>query len=427
MWSLLIFPGHASEDVLDLVETKAARAFVNEDYRSALEGFNQLALAHPEDLQVKRYQALCLEKLGEDAKAIDILVLLTFISPDPVSSHYYLGTIYYKLQQAKLAQEQFDEVVLLGVGSEYARLAERYLDAISEQQFESISAGAPKKWGVHASLGYNDDIDVDSSLTSKTPASSRLSTYFSARYYLLKNSDWTSLVSASIYQSDQQSESNTTYSRLRRWSSKISAQNQSILFGSPLISLMNFGYGRLELDGNKYSDDWFFYLSSKLKYHPDLLTGLYISRGKSRFPEIENTIVDTTDTQRYRTTIGVDQRIFLKNRKVELGLGMYLGEVSSVDRNHNRDTLGLKLFSRFSLPGEFKLNLTAEKQKDSYPDYDGIGNREATNRTISLALLRRIGKHATVELSYKTSEIDFSDLDGGRGRDTWGVRVSYVY
>ncbi len=427
LFFILLLPANAPAATLDIMETGAARAFLDKDYQSALESFNQLASEHPQDLRIRRYQAICLEKLGEDEQAIEILIGLTLISTDPVSSHYHLGTIYYKLQQGELAEEQFNEVVLLADDSKYAKLAQSYLDAIGKQQFESVNPGAPRKWNFYASVGYVDDISSDSTLISNNAASSRTNSYLSASYYFLRESRWTGLMSASVYQSNQQSDSTSTYDMLRRWSSKVSLQNQATLFGKPAIHLGNLSYGRSELDGSLYADDWLFYLSTKIRFRPNASTGLYASKGKSRFWNIGQLDMSTSRSERNRTSLGVDQSIFVRDRKVELGVGAYYRDVTSINRNLNRESKGFKLFSRFALPKKVKLNLVAELQKDNYPDFNGVGNRTANTKNLTVALLRRIGKHVSMEVSYKASEIGFSDLDQDRRRNTLGVRISYVY
>ncbi len=433
MWSLIamlysgLLPTYVHSAPLVITETNAAQSFINGDYRSALEGFNELRIKYPLDLRIRRYQAITLEKLGEDDRAIEILTELLLITPDSVSSQYYLGTIYYKLQKAELAESHFSEVLLLANDSKYGSLAQSYLDAIGSQKFESANPGAPRRWNFYSSIGYTDDVSSDPSLTSEDTSRPRINSYFSANYYFLRESNWTGLISGSVYQSNQQSSSVSTDRTLRQWSTKASLQNQTTLMGKPVIHIGNLGYDRVMLDGSKYSDNWFLYGSTRLRLRPNLSTSVYVSKGKRRFWVMENLSSSLSTADRNKTSLGLNQSIFLNDRTIELGGGVYFKEITSLNPSSSHKSRGAKIFSRFSLPQQVRFGLTVESSKDTYPSFNGVENRAANTKTLSTTLSRRFGKHLSVELSYKISEVGFSDVVGDRGRDTWGVRFSYVY
>ena len=98
---------HASAQSASIVDTPAASAFIARDYAKALIEFNKLAEQYPNDLTIKRYQAICLDRLERQDEAIEILKQILLISTQAVSVHYHLGTMYYKLQQADLGRAAF--------------------------------------------------------------------------------------------------------------------------------------------------------------------------------------------------------------------------------------------------------------------------------------------------------------------------------
>ncbi len=424
--SLILSHTAALADDFVLVNSKAAQAFISKDYQLALDEFDQLGNKYPDNLDIKRYQAICRERLGQHQQAIEILQELILISPNSVSSHYHLGTIYYTQQQSDLATQHFEQVILLAKDSKYAELAETYLNVIAKQRFSNLIPGAPKKWSTYVFAGFTEDIDSPDSFAANETADTRYNVYLYSSYYFLRNHRWTGLVGASVYQSNQ-SGSPSAQDDLMRWSINSNFQLQSIIAGKPVTYSIGLRYQETEFDHRPYSDGLAGHFGSRIGFVENTSTYFYLTVGQDSFRDFLGFNPNFNLSRQKRNTIGVDHSYFFNQRNIELGAGIVISDIDSDSVNLSRESNGIRLFGYFFLPRDFRLRILTLWQDDDYHEFAGPGNRDAKSVGYSASLSRQFTKHISATIAYRLDQTDFSDIDPDSRRSTWGMNIAYVF
>ena len=427
MVSVIFIGGSMNAIGFDMEKTDAAKSFLAGNYPLALEQFNQLRDQYPGSLDVRRYQALCLERMGRYEEAIEILLALLYVSPNPEATHFHLGKIYYRLRQGNLAEQHFESLASLGSESAYARLAQSYLDAISHQRSHSLVPGEPKKFNAISLIGFSTETKRDNSTNfSQTErARNRYYAYVSSSYYFLRNSNWTGLASASVYQSNREG-NQTENDDLTRWSVKTSIQRQ-LRFGEKLgTALLGIRYYETALDGNKYSRGLATDGELRFRFFKDSTTRLYYSRGEDSFSDFDGLGEGFLLPSLRRDTWGIDQAFQFNDREIEVGVGLFTKSVETTEGVPNREETGLRLYGDFSLPREFKFRVTLESVDSEY-FRAGTASRTSDSMSYGLSLSRAISDRLSLRLSY--GEVHSGIVrNGGDGKNaTFGVSLSYTY
>ena len=418
----------AATQAPDLKTTEAGQAFLAKDYETALAGFEVLAEQYPHDLNLQRYIAISLGSLGRVSEAIDILIRLTAMSPDPVPAHYHLGVLYYRIKDIDSAQFHFNEVVLGEREAKYAKLALSYLDAIAKQRFATSNPGEPKRWNFYSSIGYSQD-------TSDTDQRARLGAYLSGGYYFLRTPQWTGQLDASWYRADSISGSQEHTAtpgtggvdRLDQWSLGVNLQNQATALSKAVISTLNLGASQLDLGGQAYKSSVYYQLGSRLQFLPNHAMRWYLSGGKDQFDETQGINPDFSLSSAKRTTAGVDYRVYINDRQTELSVGLFRQFYTSDNDSQNRTSNGLNALARFTLPHKFRLNLSASLEDGEYDKFEGVVPRMSTTKTFKVSLSRRFGSNIISDLSYRVSDVEISDLPDGQSRNVVSLRIAYIY
>jgi len=423
---LLLFPLLALAQNDSIVNTDAGKAFIARDYQAALDGFNRLAKQKPNDLTIKRYQALSLDRLERHFEAIEILKQILLISTQATEVHYHLATIYYKLQEAELAEQHFNEVISLAAGSKYDELAQVYLDAIANQRFNYLKPGAPKRWGFYATLGVTDDLGSREFFDGEDRSGTRTSAYLSASYYFLRNDKWTGTVGVSGFRSAH-SHSSLEDRDFKQWGLRTTLQRQTQIYSKPAIFRFSLNYRVREFGSRDYSDGFTGSMNTRIRLTADTATNFYLAYGEDKFEPLSSFSPEFFVTRQDNYYAGVDHSLYLRNRTIELGAGLFANRIDANTDNFNREGKGAKLFARFSLPYKLQLRSSITYRDDDYPDFIGDSNRNYDSIYYGVGLSRKLSKNFALNLIYRKYDIDYSQDFGSVDNSTVGLNLSYVY
>ena len=426
MLILLVFPFLVSAQNNSIVNSEAGKNFIARDYQAALEGFNYLAETNPLDLTIKRYQAICLDRLGRSQEAVEHLKQILLISTQAVSVHYHLATIYYKLQEAELAEQHFNEVISIASGSKYDELAQVYLDAIASQRFNLLKPGAPKRWSFYATLGISDDIGSRKAFNGEDRAGTRTSAYATANYYFIRNHQWTGTVGFSLFGS-QHSHDSLSDNDFKQWGVRTALQRQTQINGKPTVFRFSLDYKDLKFGGRDYSDGLSGSLNTRVRFTDNTATNIYFSYGQDKFDPLLSFDPDLVVARQNLSYFGLDHSVYLKERSIELGGGVFANYIDANSDNFTREGYGLRAFSRFTLPYKFQLRLSATYRDDDYPDYQGPIERGFESIYYGAGLSRQLTKNVSANLIYRKYNVDYSADFADANFDSVGLYFSYVY
>ena len=421
---LLLMTSAAQAQTNNLLGSKAAKAFIARDYQLALDEFNALAEKSPHDLTIKRYQAICLDRLDRHDEAVARLKQVLLITSQAVSVHYHIATIYYKLQQGELAQQHFDEVISLGGGSKYDELAQVYLDAIASQRFNFLKPGAPKRWSLYSIIGLNSELGSRRAFDGEDRSGTRSSAYLSANYYYLRNHQWTGTIGITLFRSHHNHES-LSDNDFKQWGIKTSLQRQTQVAGIPTIFRASLDYKNIKYGARDYSDGLSGSFNTRMRLTENTATSFYISYGQDKLDPLLSFDPDLVVTRQDLIYSGIDHSVYLNDRTIELGSGLFINEIDANSDNFNREGYGARVFSRFSLPYGIQLRLSATYREDDYPDF--VGDRGFDSVYYGAGISRRLGKNFSLNLTYRKYDINYSEDFGDVDNSSVGMYLSYVY
>ena len=407
-----------------VLDSKAAKAFISRDYQLALDEFNTLAQQFPNDLTIKRYQAICLDRLGRPEEAIEKLKEILLVTTQAVSVHYHIATIYYKSQLGELAQQHFDEVISLSSGSKYNELAQVYLDAIASQRFNFLKPGAPKRWNFYSIFGINKELGSRTAFNGEDRSGVRSSGYLSVNYYYLRNHQWTGTVGFSVFRSHHNHHS-LSDDDFKQWGIRTALQRQTQIAGKPAILRVSLDYKNIAYGSRDYSDGLSGSVNTRVQLSQNTATNFYISYGQDKFDPLISFDPDLVVTRQNLIYSGIDHSVYFKDRTIELGSGLFVNEISADSDNFNREGYGARVFTRFSLPYGIQLRLSATYREDDYPDF--IGDRDFDSMYYGAGISRRLGKNFSLNLTYRKYDINYSRDFGDIDNSSVGMYLSYVY
>jgi len=138
----------------DFIETKGAKAFMNAKYEDALREFEALQQKYPEDLLIKRYRAMTLDKLMRFDEAQAAFQEALAAAPTNIPLHYFLAQTLIHKNDLEGAKREFEYVLQNDESRAYQGRAQAELAAL-KQLMDRLKAAKPKKWSVNGSGGVD--------------------------------------------------------------------------------------------------------------------------------------------------------------------------------------------------------------------------------------------------------------------------------
>ena len=91
--------------------TKAASFFAKAKYADALSELKKMESEYPQDILIKRYQGLALDKLGRFSEAMKVYRAALEIVPDSVAVHYFIAQTTFHLKDYEKTKTELQFVV----------------------------------------------------------------------------------------------------------------------------------------------------------------------------------------------------------------------------------------------------------------------------------------------------------------------------
>jgi|GEM_PF-2436047 len=133
--------------------SSAAQAFSQGKYQEALAGFDALIQSYPDDILLRRFQAIALQRLGRKEEAFAAFEQALDMEPANAATRYYYGEALMNAGKLKEAREEFRRVIE-NEENIYEGRAKRSL-------FRTLrTPAAVKPWSVSASAGYEYDTNA---------------------------------------------------------------------------------------------------------------------------------------------------------------------------------------------------------------------------------------------------------------------------
>jgi len=137
----------------EFLKTKAAVHFMDAHYEEAVTELGLLESQYPEDVRVKRYKGIALDKLGRHEEAIAAFKEGLKLAPENVALHYALAQTLFHSKDLKGSQTELRYVSESIISSDYKMKADRDLEAI--ETIETVMRRAEgKKWSFLIEQGF---------------------------------------------------------------------------------------------------------------------------------------------------------------------------------------------------------------------------------------------------------------------------------
>jgi hypothetical protein len=430
--TLLILFASAAFPQTSFIDTRAAKAFQAQNYEVALEEFNKLSQANPNNPLVLLYKALTMQMLGQYEKSIQVFSQALEISPENTAITYHLGVTYYLARQFDLANKVFQWIVENTSESKYAELGYQYLTAIRDE-LEMISKRQKvKAWSLYAQggLAYDDNIsalpDIPEYTNTNLGAGSG-SGYLSLRGYFLRDkAEWLGTAEVSGFltrylEEDFESLDTGTYS------GSLELQKTGITSKTPYLLEARYLYQHVDIDRDvPYSRSNIVMLSGKLFLQDRYSGKLAYSYTDDDFsyegPDPQQTSRDANENR-----VVLTGSWFTPDGLKRLDIGGQYHDNSA--RGDNFDYTGYKIFLEGEIPlfWEIKGALKLSYGQDEYPNFQGPQNRETGIYDAQLRLTRWFGKRLFSSLDFvyhdETSNYKILSYD----RNKLGLNVGYSY
>ena len=182
------------------LKTKAANSFASAKYAAALVQLGDLEKEYPQDILIKRYKGLTLDKLGRYQEALAVYKAALGIVPDTIAVHYFMAQTYFHLKDYEKTKLELEFVIRNDVSGAYQAKANADHRAVM-QMIQYLNQPKPKRWSASVSIGQ----DYDSNATAESRFFKSIgeehtfkmpeSLYFS--YDLMKSGPWSTRFSYS--------------------------------------------------------------------------------------------------------------------------------------------------------------------------------------------------------------------------------------
>lgn len=413
-----------------LINSEASKAFQAHDYELALSELDKMAAQYPHDITIKRYQALSLQRLDRPQEAIEKYKEILLFSSEAVSIHYQIGVLYYQLGENDLATQHLREVVDIDSDSNYTNLANNYLGSIANQISDFVSPtkskSKNKRWNMYMIAGISDDLGSRVAFDGEDKAGSRSSVYLSANYYFLRQGALTGSVGISGFKSKRNGESDGN-NEFSQWGIRSALQVQHTFRDRPATSRVAINFKDLTFGSRPYSQGISGQVSSRVRFTDNTSTNFQMSYGEDKLEPLLEFDPDLALASRDLFNLGVDHTVYLKQRSVEVGGGLFVNRIDADKDNFNREGSGVKLFTRFTLPAKWQLRMSVKYREDSYPDSIGSANRDFNSTNYSAGLSHRFGKRTSMNLVYRNTETKSQSSLDDTNRSSIGLNLAYAY
>ncbi|MEM7008791.1 MAG: tetratricopeptide repeat protein, partial [Thermodesulfobacteriota bacterium] len=404
---------------VQLTQTEAGQAFKAGDYEKALEQFNLLLDEYPEDsVLILRYIGLSYHRLEQYDKAIESYEKALEIDPQSAPVIFYLASTYFKTSNTNKARELFQNVINISPDSLYSGWAERYMQAIEQQETVYERPGGPRLYQVFLQVAPQLDFNVpeapSSSASFSDDESFRFTEYASIGLRTKQLGNWFLGTDLSTYQS-QNTKSELREFNLATFDVSPYINYTTTVLGKPFSPILRYNFNYALLDYDSYSNSHSISATLNTALTENTLTVPFY---RLRFDSFNDKGFDDSISSRDATNnaLGFLQYFFFNQRAVNVWAGYEFQNNDADGLNFNYN--GHRITAGISTPviWGIRTDLSGEYGRDDYPDFQGPRDRE-TNRGSFFGRITRNIKgpvYGAFSYSYTNENSNYSVLEFDR-------------
>jgi len=427
--AMLVLTPVRAQTPLDLSATGAGQAFRAGDFADALQGFRELAEAHPNDPVILRYLAITLDRLGEYEEAISIFRRVLVLAPESIATHYHLGVTYYKARLAEQSVSMFEQVLTQAQESQYAELAKAYLQAIADQRAKLARPGAPRRWGLFAQIAVQHDDNIpaapdDPRFFQGEREGNRLGSYVGIDFNFLRNARWTGTAEVYGYASFYEDEFFEPFDT-RQYGGSLSLQRTFKWGKTPGTWNLRVEGFTVDLNQESYSRTGQAKFIMSFRLADRTVTNIYASYTNDDFENDGfDPAISSRDADDYLAGLSLKQYFGAQQANIWVGLDAQENRAEGV--NFQFDAWQARMGTQLPLFWKLQLDLSLIYREEDYPNFLGSVPRKNERLEVWLGLSRWFGKHFRARLSYAWRDEESTYESLTYDRNTWGLELSYV-
>lgn len=415
------------------LQTDAAQAFMKAKYDEALEELAKLETQYPEDVLIKRYKGLALDRLKRFDEAAAAYNAGLKIVPNNIALHYFLAQTLLHQRDLEGAKREFQYVVDNDESKTYQVRAQQELAAI-EKLIELMKRMIPKKWTLSASAGAevssnpSSNTRVKALKTAPTNSAWKLSESLGGTYEFYKRGP----VSAKLTYTHADSFYTDSLSSLTTLSNIVGANATYVraLRGKPLIAQIGHNTTHTMIREQYYSTS--FSQSLTLIYPVKDWYRITLSE-KWSFTTYDGdgTNPDSTSRDGFGNLAGITKNFYFnKAKNLSALLGFEYGEDDVQGINYIKDAFTYRTGLHFPLLLKVEGDLSFKLKDSQYPKY-GFPTTTPGRRDLEYALgatlSRSLSKNWNLTASYNYSDNNSREDSFTYVNQTLGVNLAYNY
>ncbi|GJM15785.1 MAG: hypothetical protein DHS20C13_11120 [Thermodesulfobacteriota bacterium] len=415
---------------VQLTDTEAGKEFKAGDYEKALKEFFVLLDEYPEDsVIILRYIGLSYHRLEKYSDAIKSYEEALEIDPQNAPVIFYLASTYFKTSETNKAKELFQNVISIAPESLYSGWAERYIQAVEQQETVYERPGGPRLYQVFLQVAPQLDFNVpeapSNSVSFSDDESFRFTEYASLGLRTKQLGNWFFGTDLSTYQS-QNTKQELREFNLSTFDISPYINYTTTVLGKPFSPILRYNFNYALLDYDSYSNSHSISATLNTAFTENTLTVPFY---RLRFDKFDDEGFDPSISSRDATNnaVGLLQYFFFMQRAVNTWIGYEFqnNNADGLNFNYNghRITAGVSVPVYWGIRGD----LSGEYGRDDYPDFQGPRDRE-TNRGSFFGRITRNIKgpiYGAFSYSYTNENSNYSVLEFDRHIITWSIFLSY--
>lgn len=142
----------------EFLKTKAAVHFMDAHYEEAVTELGLLETQYPEDVRVKRYKGIALDKLGRHTEAVEVFQAGLKVAPENAALRYALAQALFHSKDLNGSRAELQRISESIISSDYKMKADRDLEAIETIE-RVLEKAEGKKWSffIEQGLEFNSN------------------------------------------------------------------------------------------------------------------------------------------------------------------------------------------------------------------------------------------------------------------------------
>lgn len=417
----------------EFLKSRAAQSFMKAKYEEALGELIRMETQYPQDILIKRYKGLTLDRMKRYDEAIQAFESGLTIVPDSISIHYFLAQTHLHKKDLEAAEKEFEYVVANDESGTYKARAEQELAAIQKIQ-ELLKKAKPKKWSINASAGIEGNSNPGSTtrvrpLRSNDPEKAwKFTNTLGGSYEIFRKGAWSSKMNYSYYQTVY----TDTFAHLNVFSNSGGANLTYVKMvrGKPLIGQLGQSTSYTILRDKYYSTS--FAQSLTLIYSLYEWYRITLSeRWTYSTYHKDGSDPDNTSRDGFGNVLGLTNNFYLNQEKnFYFLLGLEWGKDKTQGINYVKDLDSYRTGLHFPLYYRFEGDLSFKFKDTYYPKYGfpaTVPGRRDEEYTLGVTLSRPIAEKWTLNGTYNYTDNNSRDDNYTYRNHAFGMSLSYYY